>query len=455
MARIPRSQRAAAGTSRSGSAAGRCSGSYRSEEYKGRPVEELIVKLEASDSLKTLTLAPLRPVDVQALLGLMLGIAEVPVGFSQKVADETQGNPFFIEEVMRSLTESGAVSFATQGFSVPESLGALEIPTSIGQTLLRRAEALTASGRAVGEALAVLGQPSEPALLAAAVGIDESEVGVALEELRGRNMALPIAGPKPRFRLVHDWVRQTLSEALDAKEREHRHGRVVEAIQHVFAGDLDSHFYALAYHSACSGDHATTLTYALRAGEKARQEYAIHLAFDLFQRAHDLLSAGDPVARREVSEKLADVEYLLGRYDAALPRYAIVLSEATDAADRARIERKVGQILFQKGDLKESAERLWRAARLLGDREPRGRPHDRPCPPARERGTPRAPDGLPEVGKRRARAGAASGAQRNIYLRMVRTHFFLDPKVMIIACLRALDRAERVGESQSFRNRWR
>jgi tetratricopeptide (TPR) repeat protein len=378
----------------------------------------------------------------------MLGIAEVPLGFSQKVADETRGNPFFIEEVMRSLTESGAVSFVTRGFSVPESLGELEIPTSVGQTLLRRAEALSAAGRAVGETLAVLGQPSEPALLAAAAGIDESEVDVALEELRGRNMALPIAGPTPRFRLVHDWVRQTLAETLDAREREQRHGRVVQAIQRVFSSDLDPQLYALAHHSACSGDQATTLTFALRAGEKARQEYAIHLAFELFQRAHDLLSSGDRMLRREVSEKLADVEYLLGRYDAALPRYGAVLGEAGDAADRARIERKVGQIFFQRGELKGSAERLWRAAHLLGDREPRH--------PMIGLALLQEMAGhlAHRISRRKlasdARARARLQALSEIYLRMVRTYFFLDPKVMIIACLRALDRAERVGESREL-----
>ena len=424
-------------------------GGYRSEEYQGRPIEELIARLEDNHWLETLTLAPLQPADVRALLGSMLGIAEVPVGFSQKVADETRGNPFFIEEVMRSLTESGAVSFATRGFSVPQSLGELEIPTSIGQTLLRRAEALTASGRAVGEALAVLGQPSEPPLLAAVAGIDESEVRLALEELRGRNMALPIAGPKPQFRLVHDWVRQTLSEALGAREREQLHGRVVEAIQQVFASDLDPHLYALAHHSVCSGDQATTLTYALRAGDKARHEVQIHLAFDLFQRAHDLLPDGDRVLRLEVSEKLADVEYLLGRYAAALPRYAAVLAEAADAADRARIERKVGQIHFQKGDLTGSAERLWRAAHLLGDREPRGQSMigvalGREMAGHLSHRMVRRK--LESDERQRARLQALSA----IYLRMVRTYYFLDPMVMILASLRALDRAERVGESHEL-----
>ena len=94
-------------------------GGYRSEEYQGRPIEELIASSRDNHWLETLTLAPLQPADVQALLESMLGIAEVPVGIQPESRGRTRGNPFFIEEVMRSLTESGAVSFATRGFSVP------------------------------------------------------------------------------------------------------------------------------------------------------------------------------------------------------------------------------------------------------------------------------------------------------------------------------------------------
>jgi class 3 adenylate cyclase len=245
-----------------------------------------------------------------------------------EIANETDGNPFFVGEVLRSLAESERLLYdpATERWSVDRS-APLGLPDSVRDVIVRRVDRLGDDAREMLTLAAVIGRSFEFALLARLLDADvepldrlEAAVSAALLDESAEHVG--------RFRFVHSLINQTLYEGLGATRRSNLHHRVAVALEELSGGDPGERVAELALHwRLASVDNAKAAHYAARAGRRALDSLAPAEAAKLFADALELLGPGEDAERCRALIGLGEAQQLTG--DAA---YRTTLLQAGEIA---------------------------------------------------------------------------------------------------------------------------
>jgi DNA-binding CsgD family transcriptional regulator len=306
---------------------------YRREEVSPN-LRQLLTQLERTRLAHEVVLQPLSRRDVNLMLQAIFELERpVRVEFFEAIYTLTEGNPFFIEEVLRSLIAVGDI-FTTEGEWDRKPLNELRIPRSVQDSVQRRTAQLSAGARQLLTLAAVAGQRFDFALLQQLAGRDEHELLVLIKELVAAQLVVEATIEQFAFR--HALTRQAVYAELLARERQALHRTIAEAIERVHAGALDAHVADLSYHFSEAGEWARALEYARRAGEKAQALYAPRAAVEHFTRAllaaHHLEQASS-LAHLHRGRGLAYDS--LGEFEQARADLEVALAQARAAEDRA------------------------------------------------------------------------------------------------------------------------
>src|SRR5256885_8743964 len=260
---------------------------------------------------------------------------------------ETEGNPFFVAEFIRHLSESGAIGQRDGRWVINAAVDDLGIPEGIRDVVGRRLSRLAEATNRVLTTAAVVGLEFEPAVVKRAAGVGEDEFLAALEEATVARLLTEVAGA--RYRFGHALVRATLYDELTGARRVALHRRVAQAIESIHGRALDDHLPALAHHwaraSAPAADTDRAINYAARAGDRALAQLAYDEAAAYYHQALELLA---------VAEGLPDdgrqVDLLIGPGEAQRragdPAHRETLLEAARlAADRGDADAQVRAVL--------------------------------------------------------------------------------------------------------------
>jgi tetratricopeptide (TPR) repeat protein len=318
--------------------------------------ERLAITLERahrSAAMTRIELGALTPAEARELLGGTVGAAEATVLY-----EESGGNPFYLEQLARSLERAGAVT------PVPEiSLTGLGVPPAVAAALSEELALLSQTTRLVLEGAAVAGDPFEPELAAAAAATSEASAMDAVDELLQLDLIHPTDVPR-RFRFRHPLVRRAVYEATPGGWRLGAHERCASALAARGAAAT-----ARAYHverSAREGDLAAIAV--LREAGEATARLAPESAARWFGGALRLLPQTAPAEDRvdllrARSRALAAVGRFTDSHEAALEAAALVSGQpsalhTTVATACASVERFLGRY-------EHAHARLVRALRLL------------------------------------------------------------------------------------------
>ena len=232
---------------------------------------------------------------------------------------ETEGNPFFVGEVLRHLAESGAIVQHDGRWTAAAGIGELGIPEGIREVVGRRLSRLS---DAVNQALAVaavIGPMFDLAIVESAGGPSGDELFDALDEAtQSRPRSARCPGARGRYAFAHALVRSALYEELTTNRRVRMHWKVGEVLEARYASDLDAHLDELAYHfgeGALAGDPTKAVEFARRAGERAAGDLAFESAAAHFERALgslELVDDAEPAARCDLLLARADALHLAG-----------------------------------------------------------------------------------------------------------------------------------------------
>jgi DNA-binding SARP family transcriptional activator len=204
---------------------------------------------------------------------------------------ETEGNPLFLTETVRLLALEGVP---------PESAGpSAAIPQTVRDVISRRLDHLSSECVEVLKGASVLGREfALDALERVCAGPPESFLET-LEEATGARVISEVFGARGRARFSHVLVRDTLYDRLGAARRARLHRRVGEALEELYAGDVDSHLAELAHHfleASPAGDPGKAIDYARRAAERAVSSLAYEEAVRLYRMALDAVGRVQPDA---------------------------------------------------------------------------------------------------------------------------------------------------------------
>ena len=320
-----------------------------------------------------MTLKRLSEPGVEAMLAT-LGERPAPDVLVRAVYEQTDGNPFFVEEVFRHLVEEGRLFDDQRQWRADLRVGELDVPESVRLVIGRRLERLSEQAMLLVTASAVVGRTFDLGLLEELPDVAGETLITAIEEAESARVIIPIAGsPEPRWRFGSELVRQTLAGSLSTLRRRRWHLRIVEAMERAYAGALDTRAADFVYHLSQAGatrdDRA--VRYMTLAGDRARVMYANDDAAAQYQRALEALPDEPPdhPDRLALHERLGDLLAPLGQREEADRHYQAWLSAHEMAGDRvgqARAHRKIGVLHWNAGD-RSRARACWEAALALLD----------------------------------------------------------------------------------------
>ncbi len=315
-------------------------GTYRDTELgHGHPLVEVLADLRRQEDVARLSLSGLDEAGVTAFVEQTVGheLAEADRALAAAIYEETDGNPFFVREVLRHLRETGAIE-RRDGQWIIRRIEQLGIPEGVREVVGRRLARVSDEANQTLRVAAVVGTEFELPVVQAAGGLDEEHLLAALEEAIASRLVTEVPGPKPRHRFAHTLVRDTLYSELSGARRVTLHRRVAEAIESIHAGQLDDQLPALAFHwarASAPAAHATRAAeYAARAGDRALAQLAHHEAAGYYRQALELIDIAEAPAdenwRTDLLTALGDAMHRAGE-----PGYRAVLLEAARRAEAA------------------------------------------------------------------------------------------------------------------------
>ncbi len=285
--------------------------------------------------------------ETRAQLGALLG-EEVSLEFASAVHRETEGNPFFVEEVLKALIEQGTVRRASGRWKRDETTQ-LIVPQSVKEAIGHRLDAISQGCNDTLRLAATLGKTFEfDELLSVAQDIGEDALLDALDE--AVTAQLLVAGRGESFAFTHDKIREVLYEELNPIRRRRLHRRIAEGLEARLATRPVSS-ERLAHHFIEAGDHERGLTWARRAGDDACSLFAYDEALAYYARAAECAETLRRVEEQvALEETMAGVCFASGNWIAALEHCEAGLAMAEDPVARARLQGLAASSFTTVGD---------------------------------------------------------------------------------------------------------
>jgi class 3 adenylate cyclase/tetratricopeptide (TPR) repeat protein len=281
------------------------------------------------------------------LLAALLGPDASMTPLVPLLVARTEGNPFFLEETVRSLVETGALAGARGAYRLAKTPAALNIPATAQAMLSARIDRLAPEDKRLLQTAAVIGKDVSFPLLAAIADLDEPALRTGLARLQGAEFVYEVQlFPELEHTFKHALTHEVAYSTLLADRRRALHARLVQAIEQVYADRLDEQVERLAQHAVRAESWNKAVRYARQAGVRAATRNAFDSAARHFQEA--LAALGHVPQDRNTLELQVDLAlalraafHPLGELDRMIEWSGRALDLAEALGDRERRARAI------------------------------------------------------------------------------------------------------------------
>jgi DNA-binding CsgD family transcriptional regulator len=334
-------------------------------------LDHLLASLERERLAAEIVLPRLGRSDVDAMVTAILASYPPPSEAAiTKVYALTDGNPFFVEETVGSITE--AVNRRPGDLWEADSLVGPQIPRTVRDVVLRRSAHLSAGASRTLALASVVGQRFDFGLLLAITGATETDLLADLKELVAAWLVIEVSADRFGFR--HALTREAVYSGLLARERRALHAEIAVATELTSADALDAYRASLSYHCFEAGDWRRALDHALVAGTQAEAQESPRATIEHLDRA--IVAAGHlGVPATSILRSRGKAHERLGHFEPARSDFESALASARAEPDDATQWQAMLDLglLWAGRDYEQSGEWLRRAlaaAQRLPDRAP-------------------------------------------------------------------------------------
>ncbi len=291
--------------------------------------EPTLIEIAGDLPRRAIDLEPLDEEGVGALVRSLLG-GHVEDGFGALVRDRTAGNPLFVEELLRSLQETGSLTRRNGIWRTKPGWDAEAVPPTIEELLASRIDLLSRADAAILQTASVIGRRVQVSLLKEVTNAPGLEA--ALDRLVTAGFLDSLDGGGDRRLIFHHALVQDVAYSrLLRRRRRDLHRQVAEVAEAMY-GAGDEIIDLLARHLYLGEAGAKAIHYLIRAGERARRLFANDEAILHFQHAAELAAGDESVADRlpAINLSLADLHEFVGAYEEAMKLYGTVRDATSD-----------------------------------------------------------------------------------------------------------------------------
>jgi class 3 adenylate cyclase/tetratricopeptide (TPR) repeat protein len=324
---------------------------YRGTDLEGaRPLGAALADLKRANLVRRLHLEGLDEAEAGKLIRALAG-RDVPRTVASAVYERTDGNPFFITEVVHHMAESGRLGVPGQRRPLDLLQDARGIPAGVKELIGQRLSLVSEICQRVLRAAAVAGREFDLVLLEGVTKLSPDRLLEIFEEALAHKVISEVPSAVGRYRFVHELIRESLYGELTSTRRARLHLEIGQAIESRYSPDIAPHLAELAYHFSAAaplGGAEKAADYATRAAERASRRLAYEEAVAHYERALrtlDLVYPADERRRCELLLALADSLWSAG--ETATTRE--VALRAAEVARRLRNGELLGRAALAAG----------------------------------------------------------------------------------------------------------
>jgi len=278
-----------------------------------------------------MALQPLPPGESLSFVRALLGSYEVSEVVVQAILAKAEGNPFFLEELARSVREQRVTS------------PLLAVPNTVQEVLQARIDRLPPSERQLLQTAAVVGKDVPVSLLEAVAGLSSEDLGSGLADLRAAEFLYETSvGPESEYTFKHTLTHEVAYESLDPDRRRSLHARIVQVMEELYPQRLSEQVQRVAHHAYHGGLWAKAAEYLRQAGVQAGVACAHREAVACLENA--LAALAQLPETRQTREAAADITFELRNSLLPLGEFAAIFEHLERA-------RSIAQALGDRGRL--------------------------------------------------------------------------------------------------------
>ncbi len=302
-------------------------------------------------SYTQLRIDPLDSGSVDALLEAVLGNDASLTPLRQPLIERTEGNPFFIEESIRSLVDTGALIGTRGAYALAGGMPGIHVPGTVQAVLASRIDRLRAEDKHLLQSAAVLGKDVPVGLLLAIAEMSDGDLRASLMRLQSAELLQEIRlFPETEYSFRHGLTHEVAYASLLLDRRKELHAQALVAMEWLYRRDMVDHVDALARHALGGEVWDKAIDYLREAGARAYRRGALRKALARYEQAFELLPrlpVIDDNRRRGIDVRL-DLHpplFSLGQ----IPRLTVLHQEAAALAHELGDEPRLGRVLSRLG----------------------------------------------------------------------------------------------------------
>lgn len=306
------------------------------------------------------------------LIDNLLESESLPETLHELIRERAEGNPMFVEEVIRSWIDRGVLERSGERWRVSSQVSVYKVPDTLHGVILARLDRLDLDLRRTLQMAAVIGRTFSHPLLAAVTQTD-GQLDSQLEQLQRVELIRQLRDSVERaYAFKHSLTRQVAYDTLLHRQRRRIHHQVAECIEALYSDRLEEQYERLAYHYTVATAWEPALNYHLKAAKQAQRRYANAQASSHYQSAWEILEAGHTGANAErqvIREAQGDLSLLEGSYQRAAFYYqtALKLAAANSAVTyQIRLLRKLGNVHERWGKYDRGIDYLREGLEIAG-----------------------------------------------------------------------------------------
>jgi class 3 adenylate cyclase len=279
-----------------------------------------------------LQLEPLKAEQTDVILHNLLGMQGLPKNVRDLIVEKSDGNPFFVEELIRSLIETGQLVRENGKWKVVQEHAKVSLPNTLRGILTARIDRLPETSKHVLQNAAVIGRSFDLRILKQLIDLSG---GLDPQIQYLENVSL-IEALLEEYAFRHVLIQEATYESILLKKRAELHRQIAQALEELHTNRIEEFAPLIAHHFYGAGDDRS-LKYDLIAGEKSARLYANAEATSHFRRALEVAkrSNGDANQVQQIFNQLGQVLELSGRYEQALAVYDDMHAFGSERADRS------------------------------------------------------------------------------------------------------------------------
>lgn len=318
-------------------------GTYRSEKIKGTPLSEKIALIGREGLYREISLETLDENSTEEMIGTILNNRVFP-SLVKFIYKESGGNPFFIEEILKEMKESGALYKTEDGYELDKGVS-FHIPKTIEDTVTHKLSLVDEKLLEVTNIAVLIGGDFDFSLLHSIIELNEGELYDQLDQLKEFQFLHEKEGNIYSFK--EDVIRQVIADKIPTDTRRKLHEKIAETIEKTLS-DSPEKFEQLAYHYYNSGNKKKSVEYAERAGDHAKSIYAHNEAIRLYNWALEGEMGAD--RRGRIYKKIGEELSIKGEYANSIENFNQALNNIEDKREKAGIYKELGHTYVDLGN---------------------------------------------------------------------------------------------------------